>query len=1128
MGEDSFVSKQGAAEESTESRQWDRKGGQAESPVDINLERPQSQVKEGDEQSESVADGAKKLWQRVSQNLWKPGANGSESPETSESPENQTSKASLGAGQIPEPRVPGSESENKPQRAADKSRIDPETAQRKGEEAEPAGGTDSRSSQTGKVEPKYQSVKLNEKGDVEHFQDDLGNSYQLVGSNGEGSKQYVKIDPGYTREPEPFNGTISRDKSGKVTIHNEETGQRQSYSSATAAAESKGSTLYEVARTATVATTHVIAGETAAKEVDSLFKNPEKIGQWYNQAVEVANKAQAAHAAQIAARAESQKGAGEKATNVGSPPSEKTSSNKGEVDAGVKSAAAQMKSAADTATEAKPIAASKASTEGLKIGEQQSGSTLRSDKVQTELTTKISTAESQAIRVDASTIKSSGESLRSSDLRAAQSTEQSYSFSQGLRKSELGSSNSEFFHKSEKALAGFVSSVGQSGFNSSSLPFRQTEENAKSSLLTSKNTMQIADGFSKIIGSEVAERRNEVAEKTKLKDFSSVFAESLSKTIETPLKSNLGKDEDDCHRHQILTIPAVIADTKPSNIEQKPGAGNSDFSSRYLERASISNGESKASSITLALKELSIAPVGSSPTISGLNNGRIDLPQSIRESRSVHNDGTSSIFHQQKVSELKIELRSESRVDLRTDARNDLREHRTARVPGIDLPSRQLDGIRQLTGNSGRQFEPERSIKVASSGSRLDETNSIKLTGERMTLSSSKNGEGRYMIAEIALAMVIASGGIRRILPTDKAGSNCDGTKNNGIGGKNIERQLDKNFSQDTSRILPKVQTFQISQRSEKNTCSSWRADLFESTLASGKKVAIAHADNQTFVKAVGRDNAERNAKPVIEKARSAKSTFMALPATIEMMQRTQKEQLFWSASSRTGWEFSSASGPSWSTSNYGFKSPEQDSPKWARFVDSALKPIMQTADQFVEMEDPFQSLLDLFAEKQVKRSISSIDAFERVSDSGNNDDNSDRNRQNNLIMQRPTILISESDTLLTIAEEHFNDPNIAWLIADLNKGNCREHSMDGKRIVEFKSRQLITLPVWEDIVEFYQRMAEANNSDLLITIVQTTQLDREIVDSVLGPVMKRQTNGLPFRQKADARPEYSNSGSKQ
>lgn len=101
----------------------------------------------------------------------------------------------------------------------------------------------------------------------------------------------------------------------------------------------------------------------------------------------------------------------------------------------------------------------------------------------------------------------------------------------------------------------------------------------------------------------------------------------------------------------------------------------------------------------------------------------------------------------------------------------------------------------------------------------------------------------------------------------------------------------------------------------------------------------------------------------------------------------------------------------------------------------------------------------------------------------------------------RPKILISMSDTLVGIAERYFHDANLGWLIADLNVTWSKETWIDGKRIVEFKNRQQIVLPLWEDVVCFYTRRTSNANPKNLVTVVVETAVSRELLDSELGIV---------------------------
>lgn len=105
-------------------------------------------------------------------------------------------------------------------------------------------------------------------------------------------------------------------------------------------------------------------------------------------------------------------------------------------------------------------------------------------------------------------------------------------------------------------------------------------------------------------------------------------------------------------------------------------------------------------------------------------------------------------------------------------------------------------------------------------------------------------------------------------------------------------------------------------------------------------------------------------------------------------------------------------------------------------------------------------------------------------------------------VLHRPTTIISARDTLISIAEAFFHDPNLAWLIADLNFQNIKESWIDGKRVVELRSRQQIELPVWADIEEFYRSRSSDAKPDNLVTIVEETQIDRELLSNALGTAM--------------------------
>lgn len=103
---------------------------------------------------------------------------------------------------------------------------------------------------------------------------------------------------------------------------------------------------------------------------------------------------------------------------------------------------------------------------------------------------------------------------------------------------------------------------------------------------------------------------------------------------------------------------------------------------------------------------------------------------------------------------------------------------------------------------------------------------------------------------------------------------------------------------------------------------------------------------------------------------------------------------------------------------------------------------------------------------------------------------------------ERPTMLISIGDTLTGIAETIYHDRNLGWLIADLNVTRVKDSRIDGKRIVEFKNHQQIVLPVWEDVIYFYETRPPRSSPELLITIVVATAIDRELLESELGTML--------------------------
>ncbi|MBU6452890.1 MAG: hypothetical protein KGS72_13980 [Cyanobacteria bacterium REEB67] len=101
----------------------------------------------------------------------------------------------------------------------------------------------------------------------------------------------------------------------------------------------------------------------------------------------------------------------------------------------------------------------------------------------------------------------------------------------------------------------------------------------------------------------------------------------------------------------------------------------------------------------------------------------------------------------------------------------------------------------------------------------------------------------------------------------------------------------------------------------------------------------------------------------------------------------------------------------------------------------------------------------------------------------------------------RPQILVQADDDLLEIAQTLFQDSRLGHLIADLNAGVSEQIYEQNARIVKLSSRQRLTLPVYQDILQYSQRLLAIGEMPL-ITIVESTAIDRELLFDGLAPVI--------------------------
>lgn len=107
-----------------------------------------------------------------------------------------------------------------------------------------------------------------------------------------------------------------------------------------------------------------------------------------------------------------------------------------------------------------------------------------------------------------------------------------------------------------------------------------------------------------------------------------------------------------------------------------------------------------------------------------------------------------------------------------------------------------------------------------------------------------------------------------------------------------------------------------------------------------------------------------------------------------------------------------------------------------------------------------------------------------------------------NSVLKRPTVLMTLSDTFVSLGEQHFFDGLLSWLIVDLNKNRVTEFWKGATKVVAIANGELVELPVWEDIVEFYQNKPKQAKPDNLLTVVLKRNLDRELIEAALADVV--------------------------
>ncbi len=119
-----------------------------------------------------------------------------------------------------------------------------------------------------------------------------------------------------------------------------------------------------------------------------------------------------------------------------------------------------------------------------------------------------------------------------------------------------------------------------------------------------------------------------------------------------------------------------------------------------------------------------------------------------------------------------------------------------------------------------------------------------------------------------------------------------------------------------------------------------------------------------------------------------------------------------------------------------------------------------------------------------------------------------DESETSTSVFIRPKILVGTNDSLVSIAEQLFNDSGIAWLILQLNS-DVRPIEIEGKTVVRLRSRQEIFIPVYQDIIDFQKTRTKEMSGHNLITVVEENQIDREIIDLAISPMLGQNSSNV-------------------
>ncbi|MBL0187099.1 MAG: hypothetical protein IPP97_15315 [Candidatus Obscuribacter sp.] len=101
----------------------------------------------------------------------------------------------------------------------------------------------------------------------------------------------------------------------------------------------------------------------------------------------------------------------------------------------------------------------------------------------------------------------------------------------------------------------------------------------------------------------------------------------------------------------------------------------------------------------------------------------------------------------------------------------------------------------------------------------------------------------------------------------------------------------------------------------------------------------------------------------------------------------------------------------------------------------------------------------------------------------------------------RPQVIVALGDTLTEIAARLYGDTNLAWLIAALNP-QCQYHYHKDRCLVRLKVRQVLSLPVFDDLKTFARQRKSYMVAANILTVVEDTAVNKEVLNQTFAALL--------------------------